>query len=229
MLLFKNTMSIVATIILASSCSAPLYAQTADFDFIEWNSTAGTTVVAKFVAESNGGRDVMLEREDGKRISVPLGKLTDDSLKLAKASIAKYREAKKFVGKWYWRCPAKGQTEWRITTTLVRDGKYYRLTEKSAGHSQVKDFEESYAFKKKGGVFWPVDTENQGEKRLPFTIDSNGDRITYHRKIEIDGRVLSPGGDFCDIAYAKQDASEVWSRKAESFPKLSDQQRGVSK
>lgn len=211
--------------ILIATCVGwfPTLATSAESDgptFVEWTSTAGTSVVAKVVGENGKDKTITLERRDRRRVTVPIEKLSEESQTLARTLIREFRRAKNVIGVWYWRCPAKNELEWRIKTTLERTGRLYRLVEVSSGHSQSPDSETSYVYRKKGDVYIPVDERNDGEKRSPFRIDSKGDRISYNRSVIVGDRVLVAGGDFLDIHYSDKDHADKWARQDETFPPI---------
>jgi len=165
------------------------------------------------------------EREDrleNSRIPKPVMP-TAESVELElRAELAKKKEAtaETIVGKWYWRCPAKGQRNWRIESVLKRRNDAYDLSEVSKGHTQVADSEQSYIYRKQDDIFLPVDDKNRGEKRSPFKIDSNGDRIHYEREVRVDDAILVEGGSFSQINYADSSDAEAWARKGEKYPPI---------
>jgi len=123
----------------------------------------------------------------------------------------------KLIGTWYWRCPSKRQSEWRIEASLLQDGLVYKLTEKSTGNSQVPDSVEEFGYTKEADLFLPIAKANESEVRCPFKIDSNGDLLKYSSKIVTGRRVVAAGGDFVDILYKNQNDAEAFSRGRENF------------
>jgi len=189
-------------------------------DLIEWTSTSGTSVLARLVDVDPNHNTITLERANGTRITVALDKLSDDSRKVATALARELRKGKRTIGKWYWRCPAKNERDFRIISTLTESGGFYKLTEVSTGHSQSPDSELSYFYQKRGDVYVAVDERNGDERRCPFRIDQKGDRLVYYRRLVIGGRVITPGGKFLDIHYADKADAEKWTRDNETFPPI---------
>lgn len=210
----------LAAVLISTFSVGTLRAQSDTDDYLQWDSTAGTSVTARLVDESPKDKTITLENEEGKRVVVPLSKLTKDSHSQARKQIDNLRQAKKIVGVWYWRCPAKHESNWWIKTTLTRVGSIYRLDEESTGHSETKSHKGSYFYKKVGDVYLPIDEKNGGEKEAPFTIDSKGDRILYYRRIVANGKVVVQGGNFLEIYYAKKDDAKSWVRDGEKFPRI---------
>ena len=187
-------------------------------EFVEWESESGFSVAAKLVAEDAEKKTITLEKPDGKTVVVPLDKLTEASRLKAEPIIKQLRKIENTIGKWYWRCPAKGQQEWRIESTIVKNRTVYELTETSTGHTQVADTETTFYYKKRGKLFLPIDKKNSDEKRSPFQINANGDRLHYERQLEIDGKILIQGGGFLEINYSDASDAETWTQAKTHFP-----------
>ena len=62
-----------------------VHAQESAGDFVEWKSTAGTTLDAKLIAEDSANKTVTLQTADGRKVTVPISKLIPESQKTAKA------------------------------------------------------------------------------------------------------------------------------------------------